>query len=132
MEQVPESMRDLFERETFAGFSTVMPDGTPQVTPVWIDMVDDHVLVNTARGRQKERNVRENPEVGVLVMDPEDPYRYVSIRGEVEEVTEEGAVEHIDKLARLYMDVEEYPHHGEERGPRVIIRIRPDRVITSG
>lgn len=132
MAKIPDSARDLFERETFASFATVMPDGTPQVTPVWIDADGDDVLVNTARGRQKERNVRENPRVGVMVLDPEDPYRYVSIRGEVVEVTEDGAVEHIDELARRYMDVEEYPHHGEESGARVIIRIRPDRVVTSG
>ena len=133
MEQVPESMRDLFERETFASFATVMPDGTPQVTPVWVDMDDDgYVLVNTAKGRRKERNVRENPKVGVQVLDPDDPYRYVSIRGGVEAVTQDGAVEHIDALAQRYMGVDEYPNHGEEGGPRVIIRIRPDRVVTSG
>ena len=133
MESIPESHTDLFERETFASFATKMPDGTPQVTPVWIDTdVDGHVLVNTARGRQKERNVQRHRSVGLLVMDPDDHYRYVSIRGEVAEVTEDGAVEHIDELARRYFDVEQYPNHGEERGPRVIIRIRPDRVITSG
>ena len=133
MESIPESFADLFERETFANFATVMADGTPQVTPVWIDRDDEgHLLVNTARGRQKERNVERDPKVGVCVMDPDDPYRYVSVRGEVVEVTEEGAVEHIDELARRYMDVEEYPNHGEESGPRVIVRIRPDRVTTSG
>ena len=131
MADVPEAFHDLFERESFASFATVMPDGTPQVTPVWIDYDGDHVLVNTARGRQKERNVRANPQVGVLVLDPDDPYRYVSIRGTVTAVTEDGAVEHIDELARRYMDVEEYPNHGEERGPRVVIRIRPDRVVST-
>jgi PPOX class probable F420-dependent enzyme len=132
MERVPEEMHDLFERQTYASFATVMPDGTPQVTPVWIDLDAGHLLVNTARGRQKERNVRENPKVGLEVRDPDDPYRYVSVRGEVTEVTEAGAVEHIDELARRYMDVDEYPNHGEERGPRVVIRIRPDRVVASG
>ena len=132
MESIPESFVDLFERETFATFATLMGDGTPQVTPVWIDRDEEgHLLVNTARGRQKERNVGRDPKVGVCVMDPEDPYRYVSVRGEVVEVTEEGAVDHIDELARRYMDVEEYPNKGEEAGPRVIIRIRPDRVVTS-
>lgn len=131
MEQIPPSFHDLFERESFASFATVMPDGTPQVTPVWIDFDGEFVLVNTAKGRQKDRNVRENPAVGVLVMDPDDPYRYVSIRGTVAEVTEDGATAHIDSLAQRYMDVEEYPHHGEERGPRVLIKIRPDRVVTS-
>ncbi|UPV99181.1 PPOX class F420-dependent oxidoreductase [Halorussus gelatinilyticus] len=133
MESIPESFRDLFERETFANFATLMPEGTPQVTPVWIDRDEEgHLLVNTARGRQKAKNVERDPKVGVCVMDPDDPYRYVSVRGEVVEVTEDGAVEHIDELARRYMDVEEYPNHGEESGSRVVIRIRPDRVVTSG
>ena len=132
MERIPDEFADLFERESFANFATVMPDGTPQVTPVWVDYDGTHVLVNTAAGRRKERNVRENPKVGLTVLDPDDPYRYVSIRGEVDEVTEEGAVDHIDELARRYMGVDEYPNHGEEQGPRVIIRIRPDRVVTSG
>lgn len=129
---IPEAFVDLFERETFAHLGTVMPDGTPQITPVWVDHDGDDVLINTARGRQKERNVTRNPKVGVCVLDPDDAYRYISIRGEVVEVTEEGAVEHIDELARRYFGVDEYPHHGEEQGPRVKIRIRPHRVTTSG
>ncbi len=129
---IPESHRDLFERESFAHFATLMPDGTPQVTPVWIDSDDGDVLVNTARGRQKERNVEADPKVGLSILDPDDPYRYVSIRGEVVEVTEEGAVEHIDSLAQRYMDVPEYPHHGEEDGERVIIRIEVAGVATGG
>lgn len=132
MVEIPEDRRDLFEGETFAHFATVLPDGTPHVTPVWIDYDGEHVLVNTARGRQKERNVRENRRVGLSITDPDDPYRYVSVQGEVVEVTEEGAVEQIDELARRYMDVDEYPHHGEERGPRVLIRIRPEHVTPSG
>ncbi|NHN57884.1 MULTISPECIES: PPOX class F420-dependent oxidoreductase [Halorussus] len=133
MESIPESFTDLFERETFANFATLMGDGTPQVTPVWIDRDEEgHLLVNTARGRQKERNVERDPKVGLCVMDPDEPYRYVSVRGEVVEVTEDGAVEHIDDLARRYMDVEEYPNKDEESGSRVIVRIRPDRVVTGG
>lgn len=133
MESIPKSFDDLFERETFANFATLMADSTPQVTPVWIDKDDDgYLLVNTARTRQKERNVERDPKVGLCIMDPDDSYRYLSVRGEVVEVTEDGAVEHIDQLARRYMGKEEYPHHGEEAGPRVIIRIRPDRVVTSG
>jgi len=129
---IPESHVDVFESESFAHLATVMPDGTPHVTPVWVDHDDrEAVLVNTARGRRKERNVRRNPEVGVSVLDPTDPYRYVSVRGEAE-LIEEGAKEHIDRLARRYMDREEYPHHGEESGPRVIVRIPADRTVTSG
>ena len=129
---IPASHQDLFERESFAHFATLMPDGTPQVTPVWIDSDDGDVLVNTARGRRKERNVEADPKVGLSILDPDDPYRYVSIRGEVADVTEEGSVEHIDELARRYMDVEEYPHHGDEDGERVIVRIEVAGVATGG
>ncbi|GAA0653205.1 PPOX class F420-dependent oxidoreductase [Salarchaeum japonicum] len=143
MPAIPEAYRDLFETESFAHFATVMPDGTPHTTPVWVGYEapgedahpwssgDEHLLVNTARGRRKERNVRQNPKVGVSITDPDDPYRYLSVRGEVESVDTTGAVEHIDALARRYFDVDEYPHHGEEDGKRVVVRIRPDRVVTA-
>lgn len=134
MGSIPDGYHDLFEKRTFAHLSTMMPDGTPQSTPVWVDYDADadRVLVNTARGRLKERNVRRDPAVGVSMCDPEDPYRYVSVRGEVAALTENGAVEHIDELARRYMDVSEYPNHGEESGARVILEIRPDHVVARG
>lgn len=133
MERIPPEYHDLFERKTFAHFGTIMPDGTPQVTPVWVDMDEDgHVLVNTVRTRQKGRNVEGNPRVGISIPDPDDPYRYLSVMGEVVEMTTDGAVEHIDELASRYMDRDEYPHHGEEGGERVIVRIRPERVVTNG
>ena len=129
MQSIPDDYHDLFERETIAHFATLMADGTPQVTPVWIDLDEDgNLLVNTARGRQKERNVRENTRVGLSITDPSDDYRYLSIRGAVAEITTDGADAHIDSLARRYMGVEEYPHHGEEIGERVIIRIEPEAV----
>ncbi|SFR40620.1 PPOX class probable F420-dependent enzyme [Halogeometricum rufum] len=129
---IPESHHDIFEKESFAHFATVMPDGTPHVTPVWVDHENGkYALLNSARGRQKVRNVERNPRVGVSVTDPDDPYRYVSVRGEAE-LIDEGAVAHIDKLAQKYMDVEEYPHHGEESGARVIVRIPADTVVTNG
>lgn len=133
MEHIPESFHDLFDRRSFAHLSTLMPDRTPQVTPVWVDYDADtnYILVNTARGRRKERNVTENPDVGVSILDPDDPYRYLSIRGRVVELTEDGAREHIDTLARRYLDVDEYPYHDRDEGARVIVSIRPDRVITS-
>jgi PPOX class probable F420-dependent enzyme len=129
---IPESHVDIFESESYAHLATVMPDGTPHVTPVWVDHEDrEYVLVNTARGRRKERNIRRNPKVGISVLDPDDPYRYVSVRGEAE-LTEAGAKSHIDELARRYFGVEEYPHHDEESGPRVIVKIPADTVSTSG
>lgn len=132
MASVPEEFHDLFEHQTFAHFATKMADGTPHVTPVWVDYDSeaDRVLVNTARGRQKERNVRHNPQVGLSMVDPDDSYRFLSIQGEVDERREEGAVEHINELAGRYMGVEEYPGLEEEEGARVQIRIRPTTVTT--
>ena len=133
MVEIPEAFHDLFDMKTFAHFSTVMPEGTPQVTPVWVDYdsAANRVLVNTARGRRKERTVRENPRVGLSMTAPDDPYRFLSIRGVVDEVTEDGAVDHIDALAARYMGVDEYPNHGDEDGARVLLKIRPDHVAHS-
>lgn len=129
---IPESHRDIFEKESYAHISTIMPDGTPQSTPVWVDHDDgEAILINTARNRRKEKNIRRNPKVGVSVLDPDDPYRYVSVRSEAE-LIDEGAVEHINKLAQQYMGVDEYPHLGEESGARVIVRIPAENVVTSG
>ncbi|GAB3018926.1 PPOX class F420-dependent oxidoreductase [Natronobiforma cellulositropha] len=133
MEAIPAAFHDLFESDALAHFATVMPDGTPQVTPVWVGVDEEgHLLVNTARGRQKERNVERESSVGVSMVDPENPYRYLSVRGTVVEVTTEGAVEHIDSLAKRYMGVETYPYHDDDEGERVILRIRPDRVVADG
>lgn len=133
MASIPEEFHDLFEKRTFAHFATVMPDGTPQVTPVWVgyDVASGHVLVNTARGRRKEKNVSREPKVGVSITDPDDAYRWLSIRGVVEELTEEGADDHIDALAQRYLGEETYPYRDGESSARVLIRIRPEDVATS-
>ncbi|MFD1511870.1 PPOX class F420-dependent oxidoreductase [Halomarina rubra] len=130
---IPEQFHDLFEKETFAHFATKMPDGTPQVTPVWVDYDAEsgHLLINTERNRRKEKNVRADPQVGVSMVDPEDPYRFVSVRGEVVEITEEGADVHIDALAQRYFDVEEYPSRDREQYAWVVLRISTDEVATS-
>ncbi|SER74509.1 PPOX class F420-dependent oxidoreductase [Natrinema salaciae] len=129
MASIPDDFHDLFEKKTFAHVATLTSDGLPHVTPVWIDYDadDDHLLVNTERGRQKERNVQNNPGVGVSMTDPDDPYRFVSVIGEVDEITTDGARAHIDELARRYMDVDEYPNPIETE--RVLLRIRADRVL---
>ena len=128
MSEIPTEYRDLFEKKTFAHVATVMPDGTPHVTPVWIDYDEerDRVLVNTERGRQKYRNAERDPKVGLSMTDPEDPYRALSIMGEIEEVTTEGAREHIDELSRRYFG-EDYP--SEIQTERVLLVIRPERVM---
>jgi PPOX class probable F420-dependent enzyme len=134
MEAIPDAYHDLFAQQTFAHVATLLPDGMPHVTPVWIDYDEEtgYIQFNTERGRRKERNVRQNPHVGVSMLDPDDPYRFLSAWGDVEEITAEGAIEHIDALAQRYMGVDEYPHHDEEEGERVIVKIAPRRVVTGG
>lgn len=104
MKQVPETHNDLLEDETkaFAFLATLMPDGTPQVTPVWFNTDGEHLLVNSAKGRVKDKNMRARPEVAVVLMKPGEPYRYVQVRGEVIEVVEEGAAEHMHSLSQKY------------------------------
>jgi PPOX class probable F420-dependent enzyme len=128
MPSIPEAFQDLFEKRTFAHVGTLLPNGAPHVTPVWVDYdaEADRLLVNTERGRRKERNVRSDPRVGVSMVDPEDPYRMLSVIGEIDAITTEGAREHIDELARRYMDVEEYPNPIETE--RVILEIKPEEV----
>jgi PPOX class probable F420-dependent enzyme len=130
MTTIPDEYDDLFERETLAHFASVLPDGAPHVVPVWVDRDDGHLLVNTVRGTRKERNVRQDRRVALSLVDPDDPNRFLTVRGEVVAATEDGAVEHVNRLARRYMDVEEYPRLAEESGPRILLRIRPDEVAT--
>ena len=130
MSSIPAEYHDLFEKKTFAHVSTLFPDGTPHVTPVWIDYDADadRLLVNTERGRQKERNLRQNPKVGVSMVDPDDPYRSLSVAGEASELTTEGAREHIDELARRYTG-DDYANPIQTE--RVLVRIYPNRVMSS-
>jgi PPOX class probable F420-dependent enzyme len=131
MSSIPSEYRDLFEKRSFLSLGTLTPDGFPHVTPVWVsyDEAADHILVNTARGRRKEKNLRQNERVGGCILDPEDPYRYLGFQGEVVELTTEGAVDHIDELAQKYIGEEEYPYLEDEEGERVLVRIEPTRVF---
>lgn len=126
MEPIPEEYHDLFERRSFAFVATLLPDGAPHVTPTWVDRDGDHVLVNTVRDNRKDRNVRKDPRVALAIADPENPYRYLSVRGEVVERREEGATEHLDGLAERYTGESEY--QGPGRDSRVVHVIRPDAV----
>ncbi|MEF8888262.1 MAG: TIGR03618 family F420-dependent PPOX class oxidoreductase [Haloarculaceae archaeon] len=128
MPEIPERFHDLFEKPTIAHVVTMLPDDRPHNTPVWVDYdVDDNrLLVNTERHRRKAKNVAEDPRVAASMVDPEDPYRFLSVTGEVEETTTEGAREHIDELAHRYMG-QDYPNPIESE--RVILRIRPDDVF---
>lgn len=117
----------LLRGKNFAHLATVMPDGSPQVTPVWIDERDGLILVNTAKGRIKPRNVARDPRVALSVQDAENPYVMTAIRGEVLRVTEDGAEEHIDALSRRYHG-RDYPSHGD----RVIFEIEPRHIARMG
>lgn len=128
---IPDSHADILRKKAFAQVATIMPDGTPQLTPVWVDYDGEHVLFNTARGRRKDKNLRRDPHVAITVTDPDNPYRYVQVRGEVAEDTTDGADAHIDRLAKKYMGVDEYPNRrpGEKR---VIYKIKPEKVQVMG
>ena len=122
---------DLFKKPAFASLATLNPDGTPQVTPVWVDYDGEHVMFNSAKGRQKDRNVRRDPRVSLAVVDPENPYRYLEIRGKVTEITEQEADAHIDKMAKKYLGVDKYPY-GQKGEVRVIYKIKPEHTTTMG
>ncbi len=114
---IPEQYLDLLgDKKAFASLATLMPDGTPQVTPVWIDHANGVARVNTALGRVKARNMKEGAPVAVAVIDPDNPYRYLQLRGRVSRVTQEGADAHIEKLSDKYLG-RPYPFRqpGEER-----------------
>ncbi len=121
----------LLDRPVIAHLATVSADGSPQLTPVWIETDGTDLLVNTAAGRAKAHNIAHDSRVAVSVVDPEDPYNVVVVKGTVVEVTEEGADEHIDRLAHKYLGVDEYPMRrpGEVR---LKVRIRPDRILMQG
>src|SRR5580658_9310692 len=104
MAEIPDKFLDLLrEKKAFANLATLMPDGTPQVTPVWFDYTDGVIRVNTAKGRVKARNMKEGAPVALAIMDPDNAYRYIQIRGRVTHVTEDGARAHIDLLSRKYI-----------------------------
>jgi PPOX class probable F420-dependent enzyme len=130
-EGIPEKFRDLFDKKAFAHVATLMPDGTPQVTPVWVDYDGQYVIINSARGRQKDKNLKRSPAVALSIQDPDNPYRYLEVRGPVVEITEDGADQHIDKMAKKYMGVDRYP--GRAPGEvRVLYKIEPQHTTSMG
>jgi len=125
--QLSERARALIEAKNFGSIATIMPDGSPHVVPVWIDYDAGDIVINTAEGRQKLKNIRHDPRVAMDVVNSENPYEMVALRGRVVEVTHEGADAHIDKLAKKYLGRDTYPNRqpGEQR---VMIRIEPEKV----
>lgn len=132
MTTVPDGFKDLLTaKKAFANLATINPDGTPQVTPVWFDWDGRHLRINSAKGRVKDKNLRRTPTVALCIQDPDNPYRYVQIKGRVTQVTETGADAHIDALAKKYLGQDRYPYRKADE-VRVIYVIAPHRVQTMG
>lgn len=132
MSFLPDQYIDLLKDETraYASLATLMKDGSPQVTVVWFNTDGEHILVNSAKGRVKDHNMRKRPQVAVLVLDPKNPYRFVQIRGRVIDFTETGGREHIDALNLKYRGTPKYPGGPDE--VRVIFKILPEHVTARG
>ena len=130
MATIPDSHKDLLTtKKAFAQLATLNADGSPQVTPVWVDFDGTHVLINTAKGRVKAKNLAREPRVAISLSDPDNPYRYLGIQGRVVDMTETGGDPHIDKMAKKYLGKDTYPY----RAPgevRLIVKIAPDKVHT--
>ncbi|HUJ77240.1 MAG TPA: PPOX class F420-dependent oxidoreductase [bacterium] len=128
---IPPQMADLLTGKALANLATVGPTGFPLVTPVWVDREGELILVNSAQGRRKDRNVQQNAKVALAVVDPANPYRYLGVQGTVVEVRSAGADEHLDRLAQRYLGQPKYPWRrpGEQRE---ILVIRPTRVRAMG
>lgn len=131
MATIPASHRDILTGPNYAHLATLMKDGSPQVTPVWVDVDGDTVIINTAEGRTKTRNLDRDGRVAISVHDQANPYRYIQIRGKVIEKTSAGADEHINRLAKKYLGQDTYPFSrpGEVR---VLYKIEPASVQTNG
>jgi PPOX class probable F420-dependent enzyme len=130
---IPPAYLDLLkvEKKAFVYLATIMPDGSPQVTPVWFNTDDEYILINSARGHIKDRNMRARPQVALCIADPGNPYRYIQIQGKIVMITEEGADRHIDALAFKYLGKDSYPYrqNGEQR---VLYKVKINKVDAHG
>lgn len=122
---IPEKYLDLFQKRAFGHLATLMPDGSPQVTTVWVDYDGDFVLVNSIKGRQKDLNMERDGRVALSIQDPDDPYRSFQVRGHVVEITDQGAESHIDKMAKKYLGKDIYPYR-QPGDVRLIFKIQPE------
>ena len=130
MTQITEPIIQLLKGRNFAYISTLMDDGSPQVTPTWIDIDEDgnSILINTAEGRVKQKNVSRDPRIAISISDQNNPYNMATIRGKVIEQIKEGADEHADRLAKKYLGMDRYPYHSPKE-QRIILKIRPEKVF---
>ena len=126
---IPDSHLDLFKKKAFAHIATLMPSGEPQVTPVWVDYDGHNVVFNTAEGRQKDKNLQRDGRVALSIIDPDNAYRYLEVRGRVVERTREGADQHIDAMAKKYLGQDKYPYR-QPGEVRVIFKIEPAHVTS--
>ncbi|MBI5876977.1 MAG: PPOX class F420-dependent oxidoreductase [Chloroflexi bacterium] len=129
--QIPDQYKDLLNSKALAHVATIMPDGSPQVTPVWFSYDGEYICINSAAGRVKDRNMRRDARVAVSITDPKDPYRHFEVRGRVAIITTEGAAEHIDQLARQYTGADKYQGWRPDM-QRVIYKISIDKVTING
>jgi PPOX class probable F420-dependent enzyme len=129
MKNIPESHQDLLsdKKKAFVYLATLMKDGSPQVTPVWFNTDGDYILINSVEGRRKDKNMRARPQVALVIADPDNPYRYLQIRGKVVDYTLDGAEEHIDTLNLKYHDDPHYANHNPDKH-RVTYKILPEKV----
>ena len=125
--EITDSVIQLLTGKNFAFVSSLMPDGSPQITPVWIDYDGESILINTAEGRTKHKNITRDPRVAISIIDQNNPYNMVSIRGKVIEQTNKDADEHTDTLAKRYLDVDKYPFRTPTE-KRIILKVKPDKV----
>jgi PPOX class probable F420-dependent enzyme len=128
---IPENYTDLFEKQAFGNLGTLMQDGSPQVTPVWVDYDGKYVRFNSAKGRVKDKNIRRDPRVAVTLQDPANPYRYLEVRGRVVEITENGADDHINKLSQKYLGKPVYPFR-QPGEVRVLYKVEPQKISSMG
>jgi PPOX class probable F420-dependent enzyme len=131
MRALSDKVKQLLGKKTFVHLATLMPDGSPQVSPVWVDVDGNTIVINSARGRLKDKNIQKDQRVALSLTDPDNPYAAVMIRGRVAEVTTDGADQHIDKMAKKYLGRDKYP--GRQPGEvRVLYKIEPEQVSTMG
>jgi PPOX class probable F420-dependent enzyme len=122
-------IREFFEGKNFAFLSSLMKDGSPHVTPTWVDIEDDNILINTALGRIKQTNISRDPRIALSIIDHDNQYEMVTIRGKVtEQITGDVAEKHIDKLARKYLNLDKYPRRSKNE-QRVILKIKPEKIF---
>lgn len=131
MSVIPESHTDILEKLAFANVATIGPDGAPQNNPVWFEWDGEVLRFSQTTGRQKYRNVQKDPRVAISILDPENPYRYLEIRGVVEGIDDDASNAFIDKMTQKYINQESYPWH-QPGDHRMVVRVRPEKTTMMG